>query len=285
MAAAPKRRTCKSPTRRTCCSACARSTRINPAATGSGRANDGFPPPPPAFGQARPEDFAALLRREGKLPAVPPVAYSAGGQHADADARRRPSSPSSSRAACSWPAIGARRRAISWSTIARTRCWRSIRYSLMAIAGVPATAWEMARVLEHSFQFYRRSQLQEMSLEGKVRALSKLLRDNLGFVMQGVGVVVPLFATYDARDASAAPLFLRCHGRAIRGDGLTRPTARAGQAVRSVLYYENHFGPKPLREADGEGGGHAGAPRAGYRGGNRHRDRRRGPPRAGFSRS
>src|SRR5689334_4048535 len=58
------------------------------------------------------------------------------------------------------------------------------RFSLMAIAGSPATAWEMARVLEHSFQFYRRSQLQEMSVEGKVRALSKLLRDNLGMVMQ-----------------------------------------------------------------------------------------------------
>src|SRR5689334_23459160 len=58
------------------------------------------------------------------------------------------------------------------------------RHSLMAIAGSPATAWEMARVLEHSFQFYRRSQLQEMSVEGKVRALSKLLRDNLGMVMQ-----------------------------------------------------------------------------------------------------
>ena len=76
-------------------------------------------------------------------------------------------------------------------------------HSLMAIAGVPATAWEMARVLEHSFQFYRRSQLQEMSLEGKVRALSKLLRDNLGFVLQGVGVVVPIFAAYDTAAETA----------------------------------------------------------------------------------
>src|ERR1700682_1720308 len=80
------------------------------------------------------------------------------------------------------------------------------RHSVRAIAGSPATAGEMARVLEHSFQFYRRSQLQEMSLEGKVRALSKLLRDNLGFVLQGVGVVVPIFATYD-RDGGAAKLY------------------------------------------------------------------------------
>jgi proteasome beta subunit len=52
------------------------------------------------------------------------------------------------------------------------------RHSLVAIAGSWATAWEMARVLDHSFQYYRRSQLQEMSVEGKVGALSKLLRDH-----------------------------------------------------------------------------------------------------------
>ena len=36
-------------------------------------------------------------------------------------------------------------------------------HSLMAIAGVPATAFEMARTLQTSFEFYRRSQLQSMS--------------------------------------------------------------------------------------------------------------------------
>ena len=38
-------------------------------------------------------------------------------------------------------------------------------HSLMAIAGVPATAFEMARTLQASFEFYRRSQLQQMSLK------------------------------------------------------------------------------------------------------------------------
>ena len=52
-------------------------------------------------------------------------------------------------------------------------------HSLMAIAGVPATAFEMARTLQTAFEFYRRSQLQPMSLPAKLRALSKLLRDNL----------------------------------------------------------------------------------------------------------
>ena len=121
------------------------------------------------------------------------------------------------------------------------------KHSLMAIAGVPATAWEMARVLEHSFQFYRRSQLQEMSLDGKVRALSKLLRDNLGFVMQGVGLVVPIFATFD-HDADTARLyFYDAMGAQFEASDYAA-TGSGSPAVRSVLHYENTWGKKPLRK-------------------------------------
>src|ERR1700680_1418156 len=69
--------------------------------------------------------------------------------------------------------------------------------SLLAIAGVPATAFEMARVLQTSFEYYRRSQLQPLSLPARVRALARLLRENLPMTMQGIGVVVPLFAGVD----------------------------------------------------------------------------------------
>ena len=68
--------------------------------------------------------------------------------------------------------------------------------SLLAIAGVLTTAFEMARVLQTSFEYYRRSQLQPLSLPAKVRALARLLRENLPMTMQGVGVVAPLFATW-----------------------------------------------------------------------------------------
>jgi proteasome beta subunit len=122
------------------------------------------------------------------------------------------------------------------------------RHSVMAIAGSPATAWEMARILEHSFQFYRRSQLQEMSVEGKVRALSKLLRDNLGMVMQGVGVVVPLFATYDKKSSDPAKLFFYdAMGAQFEATDFASSGSGAS-AVRSVLYYEKNWGSKPLRE-------------------------------------
>ena len=68
-----------------------------------------------------------------------------------------------------------------------------------------------------------------MSVDGKVRALSKLLRDNFGFVMQGVGVVVPIFATYDSEIRNrGAPLFLRCDGRS----NLKRPIMPQPDRVR-----------------------------------------------------
>ncbi len=122
------------------------------------------------------------------------------------------------------------------------------RHSVMAIAGVPATAWEMARVLEHSFQYYRRTQLQEMSISGKVRALSKLLRDNFGFVMQGVGVVVPIFATYDFGPDAAGKLYFYDVMGANFEVADYAATGSGSPGVRGVLYYENTWGEKPLRE-------------------------------------
>jgi len=126
------------------------------------------------------------------------------------------------------------------------------RHSVMAIAGSPATAWEMARILEHSFKFYRRSQLQEMSVEGKVRALSKLLRDNLGMVIQGVGVVVPLFATYEKKSSDPAKLFFYDAMGAQFEAADFASSGSGAAAVRSVLYYEQSWGTKPLRERSKE---------------------------------
>ncbi len=126
------------------------------------------------------------------------------------------------------------------------------RHSVMAIAGSPATAWEMARILEHSFKFYRRSQLQEMSVEGKVRALSKLLRDNLGMVIQGVGVVVPLFATFEKASPDPAKLFFYDAMGAQFEAADYASSGSGAAAVRSVLYYEQNWGTKPLRERSKE---------------------------------
>jgi proteasome beta subunit len=144
------------------------------------------------------------------------------------------------------------RRATAGNTVVYDRADKVLeidRHSIMAIAGVPATAWEMARVLEHSFQYFRRTQLQEMSVNGKVRALSKLLRDNFGFVMQGVGVVVPIFATYDFHPKPEARLyFYDAMGAQFEATDYAA-TGSGSPAVRGILYYENNWGAKPLHDS------------------------------------
>jgi len=194
-----------------------------------------------------PADFAALLKRHGLYPAAavagPAIAGAGGAEETHATTIL-------AFKFADGVLMAGDRRATAGNTVVYDRADKVLeidRHSLMAIAGVPATAWEMARVLEHSFQFYRRTQLQEMSLDGKVRALSKLLRDNFGFVMQGVGIVVPIFATYDMGGASARLYFYDAMGAqfeaadyAVSGSG--------SPAVRSILYYENTWGKKPLRE-------------------------------------
>ena len=62
-------------------------------------------------------------------------------------------------------------------------------HSVLAISGSPAIAFEIARILKHSFEYHRRRQLQVMSLEAKLRRLSLLIRDNLPLAMQGIGAV------------------------------------------------------------------------------------------------
>ncbi len=189
-------------------------------------------------------DFAAILRRKGLYPAM-------------AEAVLAPHAPRQTDATTilafkfsGGVLVAGDRRATAGNVVVYDRADKVMdidKYSLMAIAGVPATAWEMARVLEHSFQFYRRSQLQEMSLEGKVRALSKLLRDNLGLVMQGVGIVVPLFATYDLEADIPRLYFYDAMGAQFEAADYAS-SGSGSHAVRSILYYENTFGSKPLRK-------------------------------------
>jgi proteasome beta subunit len=127
--------------------------------------------------------------------------------------------------------------------------------SLLAIAGVPATAFEMARVMQTSFEYYRRSQLQPLSLPAKVRALARLLRDNLPMTLQGVGIVAPLFAGVDATVSPAQPqiYFYDPLGAQFQAVGYAASGSGSG-SIRSILsFQERHGEPRPsemkLREA------------------------------------
>jgi proteasome beta subunit len=115
--------------------------------------------------------------------------------------------------------------------------------SLLAIAGVPATAFEMARVLQTSFEYYRRSQLQPLSLAAKVRALARLLRDNVPMTLQGIGIVVPIFAGVDQSSNSPRPqiFFYDPLGAQFQAVGFAT-TGSGSMTIRSVISYESKYG-------------------------------------------
>ena len=123
--------------------------------------------------------------------------------------------------------------------------------AVMAIAGSPAVAWDIARMLEMSVQYYRRSQLQRLSLNGKVRTLSRLLRQNLPLAIQGIGAVVPIFAAFDHAAAEGKIFFYDLLGAEFECVDFCT-TGSGAHIVRGALYYQNRWGPQPLREMAGE---------------------------------
>lgn len=119
------------------------------------------------------------------------------------------------------------------------------RHSVMAIAGVPATAYEMARILEHSFKYYRRTQLQELSFEGKLRALSKLLKENVAAALAGTGAVAPIFVGYDVGQEAAKIYFYDILGAEF--EGVEYAVSGSGSStIRGILHYLNTWGEQPL---------------------------------------
>ncbi|HEY7531853.1 MAG TPA: proteasome subunit alpha [Nitrospiraceae bacterium] len=140
------------------------------------------------------------------------------------------------------------RRATAGNTVMYDRTDKVLeldRYSVMAIAGVPATAYEMVRILEHSFKYYRRTQLQELSFEGKLRALSRLLKENVAAALAGTGAVVPVFAGYDAEQETAKIYFYDILGAEF--EGVEYAVSGSGSAtIRGILHYVNTWGEQPL---------------------------------------
>jgi len=122
--------------------------------------------------------------------------------------------------------------------------------TIIAIAGSPAVAFEMARTLQTSFQYYRRSQLQPLSLAAKVRALGKLIKDNLPMTMQGVGTVVPILAARDAQHQPHPSLYFY---DALGAQFLSADFAVSGSgsgAPRSILQWINRWSGQPTSQRD-----------------------------------
>ena len=126
-------------------------------------------------------------------------------------------------------------------------------HSALAISGAPATAYEIARVLKHSFQYFRRSQLQELSVEGKLRTLSRLIRENLPMALQGIGAVIPIFALYvpqtDESENGGKIYFYDALGAHF--ENVDFATTGSGSIwIRGVLRYIDRWGESRLEDMD-----------------------------------
>lgn len=123
--------------------------------------------------------------------------------------------------------------------------------ALLAISGSPAMALEMARVLDHSLKFYRRSQLTEISLEGKVRILAQLLKENLPMAVEGIGAVVPLFVARDPASGAVRIYFYDILGAHFEGVEFSVGGSGSPE-VQGILRYLDRWNPRPLREMSRE---------------------------------
>ena len=72
-------------------------------------------------------------------------------------------------------------------------------FTLIAISGSFARALEIVRYLRHAFKYFERTQLQPMSLDGKVNEVSRAIAGNLASALQGIGAFIPIVSAYDPR--------------------------------------------------------------------------------------
>lgn len=115
--------------------------------------------------------------------------------------------------------------------------------TVVAISGSFARSVEICRLLKHSFKYYRRMQLGEMSLEGKLQEISRALANNLGMAMEGIGVFLPIVAAYDQRTQRFGVYFFDTAGARFQSG----PFAAAGSGstqIRGIFdYITKHKGP------------------------------------------
>jgi proteasome beta subunit len=139
-------------------------------------------------------DFAALLRRQGLVPAVPDGPVSAAG----------PVTHGTTVVAIRFAdgvVMAGDRRATSGNFISHRsieKVFPADRWSGVAIAGAAGPAMEMVKLFQLQLEHYEKVEGGALSLEGKANQLSQMVRNHLPAAMQGLAVV-PLFAGYDTR--------------------------------------------------------------------------------------
>lgn len=128
--------------------------------------------------------------------------------------------------------------------------------TVVAISGAFARSVEVVRYLKHSFAYYRRSVLHEMSLEGKLAEISRALAGNAPMAMQGIGLFLPIVAAYDPKKDRFGVYFFDGAGARFE-NGAYACAGSGSERIRGVFEYiartKGPFESKSLDEVLQEG--------------------------------
>ena len=128
--------------------------------------------------------------------------------------------------------------------------------TLVAISGSFARSVEISRYLKHAFKYYARTQLQEMSLEGKLMEVSRALSGNLSMSLEGIGVFIPLISAYDRTDGQFGIYFYDVMGARFES-GDFAAAGSGSERIRGIFDYVSRksgaFDKRPLKEVLAEG--------------------------------
>ena len=107
---------------------------------------------------------------------------------------------------------------------------------VVAISGAFGRSVEVCRFLKHSFNYYRRTVLNEMSLEGKLTEISKALAGNAPMAMQGIGLFIPIVAAYDRKRDQFGVYFFDGAGARFQ-NGSYACAGSGSERIRGVFEY------------------------------------------------
>ena len=129
-------------------------------------------------------------------------------------------------------------------------------HMVIAIAGSFGRAIEAVRYLKHSFAYYRRSVLHEMSTEGKLAEISRSIAGNAPMASQGIGFFLPIVAAYDPKRDRFGLYFF--DGSGARFENASYACAGSGsERIRGVFEYiertQGRFETLPLERVLQEG--------------------------------
>ena len=123
--------------------------------------------------------------------------------------------------------------------------------TVVAISGSYARSLEVCRFLRHSLKYYERLNLYRVSSEGKLMEISRALAGNMSMAMQGIGVFLPIAASYDSKkDEFTVSFFDGAGARFQNGDFAA--AGSGSERIRGAFDYirrtKGNFATRSLQE-------------------------------------